>query len=55
MKNIIGREDEKILLQKILNSNDPELVAMYGRRRVGKTFLVTNIFYKEPFTFQLKK
>lgn len=47
MKNIIGREDEKLLLQKILNSNDPELVAMYGRRRVGKTFLVTNIFYKE--------
>lgn len=47
MKNIVGRENEKLLLQHIFDSNEPELVAMYGRRRVGKTFLVTHFFYKE--------
>ena len=39
MKNIIGRESEKKKLSKILNSNEAEFLAIYGRRRVGKTFL----------------
>lgn len=47
MKNIIGREDEKTLLSKIEQSGDPELVAIYGRRRVGKTFLILNAFEKQ--------
>ncbi|MCP9751163.1 ATP-binding protein [Ferruginibacter sp. HRS2-29] len=47
MKNIIGRVEEKEHLKNILGSNEPELVAVYGRRRVGKTFLITNIFEKE--------
>ncbi len=40
--NVIGRTEEKKLLFDIINSTDPELVAMYGRRRVGKTFLIRN-------------
>ena len=34
-KNIIGREREREALDLILNSAKPELVAVYGRRRVG--------------------
>ncbi len=44
MEKIIGREIEKAYLMEILRSPDPELVAVYGRRRVGKTFLIHNSF-----------
>lgn len=37
---IIGREEEKDKLDKILQSNQAEFLAIYGRRRVGKTFLI---------------
>lgn len=38
--SIIGREEEKDKLDKILQSNQAEFLAIYGRRRVGKTFLI---------------
>lgn len=44
MENIIGRTEEKALINKIKNSKEAELVAVYGRRRVGKTFLIRNEF-----------
>lgn len=47
MEKIIGREIEKTYLMEILRSPDPELVAVYGRRRVGKTFLIRNSFEKQ--------
>lgn len=47
MENIAGREIEKALLLKILASGETELVAIYGRRRIGKTFLVRNVFEKQ--------
>jgi len=37
---IIGREKEKVRLDKIMASRQPEFLALYGRRRVGKTFLI---------------
>ncbi|MGM9780705.1 MAG: ATP-binding protein [Candidatus Cryptobacteroides sp.] len=40
MKTIIGREKEIKELKSLYDSNKPQLVAVYGRRRVGKTFLV---------------
>lgn len=40
IQSIIGREKEKEKLDKILQSKQPEFLALYGRRRVGKTFLV---------------
>jgi hypothetical protein len=46
MEEIIGRVQEKDLLRKIEKSADAELVAVYGRRRVGKTFLIRNGFSK---------
>lgn len=38
--SIIGREKEKAKLDQILKSNQAEFLALYGRRRVGKTFLI---------------
>ena len=37
---IIGRHAEKETLDRCLNSGKPEFLAVYGRRRVGKTFLI---------------
>ena len=42
METIIGRAAEQDLLAKVLKSAEPELIAVYGRRRVGKTFLILN-------------
>ena len=49
---IIGREKEKQELQRCLQSSEAELVVVYGRRRVGKTFLVRE-FFGNTFAFQL--
>lgn len=50
--NLIGREYEKGLLNNYYNSPKPELVAIYGRRRVGKTFLVKKTFGQQfAFSF----
>jgi len=40
MAEIIGRKKEIEELKHLFNSSKAELVAVYGRRRVGKTFLV---------------
>ncbi len=51
---IIGREDEKKQLEKLFNSQEAEFTAVYGRRRVGKTFLIKNFFVqKECIFFQV--
>ena len=42
--NIIGREKELHILDDICNEKEARLVAVYGRRRVGKTYLVKNYF-----------
>ena len=42
--NIIGREYEQKLIKEYLDSDKAELIAVYGRRRVGKTYLVKSIF-----------
>lgn len=48
---MIGRTKEKEDLLRAYSSDYSEFVAVYGRRRVGKTFLVREVFdYK--FTFQ---
>lgn len=41
---IIGRKKERELFNDICASQKPALVAVYGRRRVGKTFLVRQHF-----------
>ncbi len=44
MPKVIAREHETAELDAVYQSQIPELVALYGRRRVGKTFLVRNLF-----------
>lgn len=40
----VGREEERALLTSCLKQNSSRLVAVYGRRRIGKTFLIRNAF-----------
>ena len=41
---ITGRKREQVILNKLLNSKRAEFLAIYGRRRVGKTFLIHEFF-----------
>ena len=41
---LIGRKEEQEILRKALTSSKPEMVAVLGRRRVGKTFLIQSVF-----------
>lgn len=50
MDKIIGRESELELLDKYNKSGKSEFVALYGRRRVGKTSLV-RYYFKDKFDF----
>ena len=61
----IGREYEIRQLEKYRSSKESEFVIVYGRRRVGKTFLIKEFFddtydfhvtglYKKPKKMQLK-
>ena len=47
---IIGRETEIKLLNDCYESQKAELVVVYGRRRIGKTFLVKSLF-EDKFDF----
>ncbi len=44
---IIGREKEQEKLRQALGKEGSQLVAVYGRRRVGKTYLIENTLTKE--------
>ena len=46
-QDIIGRELEQDILLRLLNSKSSEFVAIYGRRRIGKSFLVNELFGKK--------
>ena len=50
MRRIIGRKSEINRLKEYIESDKAELIAVYGRRRVGKTFLIKQ-FFNEKFTF----
>jgi AAA+ ATPase superfamily predicted ATPase len=51
---IIGRAYEQAKLQSALNSKEAEFIAVYGRRRVGKTYLIRN-FFSGPVDQDLSK
>ena len=48
---MIGRKQEIKKLNELYESQSAELVALYGRRRVGKTFLIDEVF-KDRITFR---
>ena len=51
---IIGRDSEKEVLNRIYASKEAEFLALYGRRRVGKTHLIREYFSrKQGLYFEL--
>ena len=52
VNKLIGRKNECERLQKCLDTNSAQLIMIYGRRRVGKTFLI-NQFFNGRFDFKV--
>lgn len=52
MNDVIGRNKEIKQLDQIKSSKKSEFIALYGRRRVGKTFLIRE-YFNYTFDFQL--
>jgi len=52
METIIGRESEIKRLTAAVSSPKAEFIALYGRRRVGKTFLINQMF-KNQYVFKM--
>lgn len=46
-KIIIGRQEEQAILADIYNSKGADMLAITGRRRVGKTFLIRTYFHNK--------
>ena len=53
MSEIIGRHQELGILEEIYNSDESELLTIYGRRRVGKTYLISQFFKDKGVYFEL--
>ncbi|MCR5047623.1 MAG: hypothetical protein K6A37_01530 [Saccharofermentans sp.] len=49
---IIGRVDECSRLKECMDADSAQLIFVYGRRRVVKTFLI-NQFFNNTFAFKL--
>lgn len=49
---IIGRKIELNILQTALNAKQAEFIAVYGRRRVGKTYLISSFFKDKGVYFE---
>ncbi len=49
---IIGRKNELEILERVYTSHKSEFLIMYGRRRVGKTFLIDQRF-DDHFSFRM--
>lgn len=52
MEAVIGRDEEKTILTEALLTDSAELIAVFGRRRIGKTYLIRN-HYKDYLKFEL--
>lgn len=53
MPNMIGRNKEIGRLERLLKSDKAEFLAIYGRRRVGKTFLIDEFFKGRGLFFEI--
>ena len=49
--NVIGRISETTILLNALENSKPELIVVFGRRRIGKTFLIRNV-YRNRIVFE---
>src|SRR5262245_4293789 len=50
--SLVGRHPERASLVEALRSPEAELVAVYGRRRIGKTYLIRRV-YEDVICFEL--
>ena len=49
----MGREEELKILQEVYESTDPQFLAVYGRRRIGKTYLISEFFKDKGVYFEI--
>lgn len=52
MNNLFGRKKEMKMLDNYMKSGKSEFIAIYGRRRIGKTFLIKE-YFKDKFAFSM--
>lgn len=52
MGKIIGRNLEQALLKEAIDNDKSELIALYGRRRIGKTYLIRE-YFKASIVFEM--
>ena len=52
IRNIIGRREEITRLDRCMEAISAQLIIIYGRRRVGKTYLI-NEYFNNEFAFKL--
>jgi AAA+ ATPase superfamily predicted ATPase len=52
MGKIIGRNLEQALLKEAIDNDKSELIALYGRRRIGKTYLIRE-YFKTSIVFEM--
>ncbi len=48
--SLIARKEEQMLLNQALHKQESQFIAVYGRRGVGKTYLIRELF-SERFCF----
>jgi len=48
IQQFIDREDELAFLKSRLDYDEPQLLIIYGRRRVGKTELLVRFMHENP-------
>ncbi|MCC6182212.1 MAG: AAA family ATPase [Bacteroidia bacterium] len=48
---LVGRQIEKNIMAKLLTDDESNFLAVYGRRRIGKTYLIRE-FYQKHIVFE---
>lgn len=49
---LVGRKKEKAIFDHCMSASESKLIAVYGRRRIGKTFLIRN-YFESKFIFEI--
>ncbi|GHT23998.1 hypothetical protein FACS189430_08190 [Bacteroidia bacterium] len=49
---LLGRKNEQLVLQQLVKAKQSDFVVLYGRRRVGKTYLIKN-YFNQNFSFYI--
>jgi AAA+ ATPase superfamily predicted ATPase len=52
--DLVGRFEERKIMLDILSTDEAEMLVIIGRRRVGKIFLIREV-YKDIFNYSLAK